>query len=136
MVKDQQDGNRKRKRIPSEAMDFIDKLERVLEIRFLSSESLSSHFDMTAEAPSRVTHNSSETMMSNVTTAYENDTNHPFSGAMELIAKGLENVDAATRRQSIDPIWKSLESLDAVAMLDLKQTDNGARVSDGYVTTL
>ena len=61
-------------------------------------------------------------------------TTTPFSGAMELIEKGLENVDAATLRQTIDPIWQSLESLDAVAMLDLKQTDNeGARVSDGYV---
>lgn len=57
--------------------------------------------------------------------------NAPFMGAMELLAAGLENVDTATLRQSIDPIWQSLESLDAAAMLDLKRTDKGARLSDG-----
>jgi hypothetical protein len=52
---------------------------------------------------------------------------------MELIAEGLESVDSETLRQSLDPIWKSLESIDALNMLDLKRVEQGARVSDGYV---
>ena len=52
---------------------------------------------------------------------------------MQLIADGLESVDTATLRQSLDPIWKSLESLDAVAMLDLKRVAHGATVAEGYV---
>jgi hypothetical protein len=52
---------------------------------------------------------------------------------MELIAEGLESVDSETLRQSLDPIWKSLESIDALTMLDLKRVEQGARVSDGYV---
>jgi hypothetical protein len=59
----------------------------------------------------------------------------PFMGLppTELIAEGLESVDSETLRQSLDPIWKSLESIDAIAMLDLKRVEQGARVSDGYV---
>ena len=60
----------------------------------------------------------------------------PFKGLppMELMAEGLDSVDNETLRQSIDPIWKSLESIDAAAMLNLKIVEDGARVSDGYVT--
>lgn len=60
----------------------------------------------------------------------------PYMGLppIELIAEGLDSVDNETLRQSLDPIWKSLESIDAIAMLDLKRVEQGARVSDGYVT--
>jgi cysteamine dioxygenase len=132
MGKNEQDGNRKRKRVPSEVISFIENLERHLEIRFSSNDVEGSHLQhdrVSSEHPNTrlVTHSPE---MNNVTCETQPMTT-PFSGAMELIERGLENVDAATLRQTIDPIWQSLESLDAVAMLDLKQTDNdGARVSD------
>jgi hypothetical protein len=135
MGKNEQDGNRKRKRVPSEVISFIENLERHLDIRFSSNDVEGSHLQhhrVSSEHPNTrlVTHSPE---MNNVTCETQPMTT-PFSGAMELIERGLENVDAATLRQTIDPIWQSLESLDAVAMLDLKQTDNdGARVSDEYV---
>lgn len=133
MGKNEQETNRKRKRIPSEAVSFIENLERQLEIGFSWTDGKGSHLQHPPpdDDPTRLVTNFPEM---NKVACETQPADTPFSGAMELIEKGLENVDAATLRQSIDPIWQSLESLDAIAMLDLKQTDNeGARVSDGYV---
>lgn len=132
MGKNEQDSNRNGKRIPSEAISFIESLERQLEIGVSGSDRLGSHLQqIPRDHHTRLVTNSEK--MNKVACETQST---PFSGAMELIEKGLENVDAAMLRQTIDPIWQSLESLDAVAMLDLKpQTEHseGARVADGYV---
>lgn len=127
-----------------EAYRFIEHLERVLDVDFRSKKEqdtengLSSHFDTrekSSENHVTISSNSDSFSMIQETPNTATTNESPFTGlpAMDLIAEGLENVDAATLRQSIEPIWKSLESLDAVAMLNLKQTTQGAQVSDGYV---
>ena len=124
---------KKKGRIPLEVYVFIDTLERLLEIRSSSPQTEGSHFDITNGKNSNSTnsHNNNNNMIQEAPMNGQ----VPFMGlpAMDLIEGGLENVDSSTLRQAIDPIWKSLEGLDAVAMLDLKQTEQGARVADGYV---
>lgn len=139
MAPKKKQSKRKRKKIPSEAYIFIENLERLLEIRFSpngaeninNDQGSHSHYVRDQNSTSKLTNISSNMIQEPPTT-----NEAPFMGlpTMELIEKGLENVDSATLRQSIDPIWKSLESLDAMAMLSLKQTDKGARVADGYVS--
>jgi len=137
MAREKKKPKRKRQTIPRDVYIFIENLERFLEVDVEQNEAqnndyaLSSHFGTQSSSHSSTLTNSAS-MIQGTTP------NNPFMSfpAMELIEEGLDNVDAATLRQSIDPIWKSLESLDATAMLNLKQTDHGAQVTEGYVLIL
>ena len=141
MAREKKETKRKRKSIPMEVYTFIDHLERLLEIRFSPNEAtnsafgLGSHSSRETSTP-QITNSSFNDPVAVMSVAYdttETSDDAPFMGlpAMDLIAEGLETVDTATLRQAIDPIWKSLETLDAVAMLDLERIDKGARVTDG-----
>jgi hypothetical protein len=143
MAREKKETKRKRKRIPVDVCNFIENLERLLELRFSSNHAENNAYSLGSHSSpltsTQIVTNSLNDPVMNV--AYDTQEtpvttdDAPFMGlpAMDLLAVGLETVDTATLRQSIDPIWKSLEVLDAVAMLDLKRVDKGARVTNGYV---
>lgn len=120
---------RKRPSIPAEVYKFVESLENFLEVDVSPKNAQNTNANLDV-ALSKFTLTNSANMIQDPPT-----TSNPFVSfpALELIDKGLDNVDAATLRRSIDPIWKSLESLDAMAMLNLQPTKEGARVTDGCV---
>lgn len=149
------------KRRRSDIYTFVRDLERVLSSQDSSSQESNtddghsshlqgSHFDMntgvyansTAEQNFRITFPTNSSAASDMNVTLDEQKRVALSEPellmgpppLELIAEGLDSVDNETLRQSLDPIWKSLESIDAIAMLDLKIVDQGARVSDGYAT--
>ena len=131
MARKTKEPKRKRQSIPAEVYIFVENLENFLEVDLPANpaeKKRGSHFVTSTSRPQSLVTNSPDNMIQEAPP-------NPFIDfpAMELLDKGLDNVDASTLRRSIDPIWKALESLDAMAMLNLTPTETGARVTDGCV---
>lgn len=145
MARKTQESKRKRAEVPNEAYRFISNLEKLLKLDNSSNEGQTYFWVRICHPPKFISHNFfshsrindySYTMLEQSPPPVT-DSNDPFMGAMDLLGLeqgGLENVDSSTLRRAIDPIWKSLESLDAVSMLNLERCEQGARLSDGYVS--
>lgn len=146
MGRKQYSPKRKRQDVPLQAYRFVGFLEKLLNIDQQSEEqhgSQGSHFDPRKSSNSLYfsEDNNDQSMLEATppTTATSPPTpSNPFIGnAMEILEQGgdLDKIDQATLEKAIQPIWQSLEQLDAVSLLNLRKSTkrDGARISNGYV---